>query len=34
MNEAVTGTIGIVAYLIFIGILLFLSLLGMSDDEQ
>ena len=33
MSETVTGTIGIVAYLIFIGILLFLSLSGMSDDE-
>lgn len=33
MSGTVTGIIGIVAYLIFIGILLFLSLLGMSDDE-
>ena len=33
MSEAVTGTIEIVVYLIYIGILIFLSMLGMSDDE-
>lgn len=33
MSGTIIGIIEIVAYLIFIGILLFLSLLGMSDDE-
>lgn len=33
MSEITTGIIGIVAYLTFIAILLFLSLSGMSDDE-
>ena len=33
MSGTVTGIIGIVAYLIFIAILLFLSLSGMNNDE-
>lgn len=33
MSGTVTGIIGIVAYLTFIAIFLFLSLSGMSDDE-
>ena len=33
MSGITTGIIEIVAYLTFVGIFLFLCLLGMSDDE-
>lgn len=33
MSEAVTGTLGIVMYFIVVGIFIFITLKGMSDNE-